>query len=201
MITLTAAIPAVSLSFMKYILIALFISFFISAKCRKDKPGLQGKYFGYAKAEINGSAVYFNLASGGLLYNLPDTISLNFEIWDGPTLKESIGIQKIYKRTTLPQRIYKFNYHADRIEKLSSGYYTLRDDGDVLCDIYNVYEPDSLQNDIVITYFNQLTNEIKGTFQATYLIDSGLVVNGSKCRPSAPDTIRIRNGAFHTKLF
>lgn len=174
---------------------------FVFAKCKKDKLEPDGQYFGYAKGEINGVVVNYNKANGGLLYNLADSVSLNFEKWDGLILKESISVQKIYKQTNLPQRINKYDYTAIRIEKLSSSYYTLRDDGDVVCDVYNIYEPDSLQNYIIITSYNFQTKEIKGTFQATYLIDSSRVAGVGKCRPSAPDTIRIRNGEFHTKIF
>jgi hypothetical protein len=184
---------------MKKSLIITCFCIFTFAKCKKDPP--EEQYFGYAKAHINGTIVNFNKVRGNLLYNLEDSVSLNFEKWDGLVLKESISIQKIYKNTNNSQRIYKYSYSNNRIEKLSSAYYTLRDDGDVLCDVYNVYEPDSIQNFITITSFNTQTKEIRGTFQATYLIDSSRVIAIGKCRPTAPDTIRIRNGEFYTKIF
>lgn len=182
------------------IIISLFF-LFVFAKCKKDKIDSNGNYFGYAKAEVNGVTVNYNKVNGSLLYNLTDSISLNFEKWEGLVLKETISIQKIYKQLNLPQRIYKYNYAATRIEKLSSSYYTLRDDGDVICDIYNTHEPDSLQNFIIITSYNPQTKEIRGTFQATYLIDSNRIATIGKCRPLAPDTLRIRNGEFYTKIF
>ncbi len=177
---------------MKYILVTLCISFSIFAKCKKDK--WEGIYFGYAKAEINGVKVNFK-ASGGLLYNLADSISLVFQKLDGFVLKESISIQKIYKGTNLPQSIHKVDNSTIRVESLSSAYYMT--DDDLICDIYDVYEPDSAQNYISITDFNSQTKEIKGIFQVTYLIDPAW----RKCNPAAPDTIRIRNGVFHTKVF
>lgn len=170
---------------------------FVFAKCKKEIPDQEGNYFGYAKAEINGVVVNYNKVRGTLLYNLEDSISLNLEKWDGLILKQAIGIQKIFKRTNSPQRVYPHDYSAVRIEKLSSSYNTLRDDGDVLCDVYNVYQPDSLQNYVTITAYNSQTKEIRGTFQATYLIDTSRV----KCYSNAPDTIRIRNGEFYTKIF
>lgn len=169
----------------------------VFAKCKKKVPEPDTKYFGYAKAEINGVIVNYNKVNGRLLYNLEDSISLNLEKWDGLILKQAIGIQKIFKLTNLLQRIYQYDYTATRIEKLSSSYYTLRDDGDVLCDIYNVHQPDSLQNHVTITSYNSQTKEIWGTFQATYLIDTTRL----KCRSNAPDTIKIRNGEFYTKIF
>jgi hypothetical protein len=187
--------------FMKNFLLPVLLCTFAFSTCKKDKAAPEGNYFGYAKAEINGVSVNYNKANGALLYNLNDSISLNFEKWDGSVLKESISIQKIYKGTNLSQRIYKYDYTETRIKKLSSGYYTLRDDGDVVCDLYNIYEPDSLQNYIIISSYNPQTKEIRGTFQATYLIDSARVATIGKCRATAPDTIRIRNGEFYTKIF
>lgn len=178
---------------MKQILVSACFYLFLFAGCKKSSTE---PYFGYAKADINGVSVSFNKARGNILYNLNDTISLNFEKWDGLILKEEIGIQKIFKLTNNSQRIHKYSYNGWLIEKLSSSYGTLRDDGDVGCDMYDIYQPDSLQNHITITSFNPQTNEIRGTFQATYLIDPTRI----KCRPTAPDTIRIRNGEFYTKI-
>ena len=180
---------------MKQILFSACLCLFLFAGCKKDSTEPEGNYFGYAKAEINGVTVNFNKARAALLYNLDDSISVIFEKWDGLLLKESIDMQKIYKRTTNPQRVYKYQNNINRIQRLSSAYYTLSNGGDVICDVYDNYEPDSLQNYITITSFNPQTNEIRGTFQATYLIER------PKCRPAAPDTIRIRNGEFYTKIF
>ena len=178
----------------KAVIIGCFF-IFIFAKCKKES--LEAKYFGYAKAELNRIAINFNKVRGALLYNSEDSLSVSFEKWDGLILKESITILKIFKVTNTAQQIYKYDYTVNRVVKLSSGYYTFRDDGDVGCDTYNIYEPDSLQNNITITSFNSQTKEIKGTFQATYLIDPSRI----KCRPTAPDTIRIKNGEFYTKIF
>ncbi|MDQ6758199.1 MAG: hypothetical protein M3004_14850 [Bacteroidota bacterium] len=180
---------------MKKTIIIGCLSIFIFAKCKKNPP--EEQYYGYAKAEINGTMINFNKVKGILLYALEDSIALSFERWDGLILRESISILKIFKGTNAAQRIYKYDYSVNRLARLSSGYYTFRDDGDVGCDTYNIYEPDSSQNKIIITSFNSQTKEIKGTFQATYLIDQ----TRPKCRLSAPDTIRIRNGEFYTKIF
>jgi hypothetical protein len=180
---------------MKQILLGACLCLFLFAKCKKDSTEPEGNYFGYAKADINGVTVNFNKVRGGLLYNLDDSISLSLEKWDGLLFKEQITFQKLFKWTINPQRIYKFPNNINRIQKLSSAYYTLSNGGDVICDVYDNYEPDSLQNYITITSFNSQTNEIRGTFQATYLIEM------PKCRTAAPDTLRIRNGEFYTKIF
>lgn len=178
----------------KAVIICCFF-IFIFAKCKKDP--LEEKYFGYAGAELNGITVNFNKVHGALFYNSEDSLSVSLEKWDGLVLKESFSILKIIKVPNIAQRIYKFDYTVNRVAKLSSGYYTFRDDGDVGCDSYNIYEPDSLQNYITITSFNSQTKEIRGTFQTTYLIDQST----PKCRTTAPDTIRIKNGEFYTKIF
>ena len=184
---------------MKTSLIITCFCIFTFAKCKKDNNEPEGQYFGYTKATVNGNIITYNKCAGSFLLNNPDSIGLSFERWEGLISKEAIGFQRVANFLS-PQRIYKYNLNLTPI-KLSSTYSTLRDDGDVLCDFYNIYEPDSLQNFITITSFNTQTKEIRGTFQATYLIDSSRVIAIGKCRPTAPDTIRIRNGEFYTKIF
>ena len=70
------------------------------------------------------------------------------------------------------------------------------DDGDVLCDIYDVHTGDSITNGMHLTNYNQQLKEVKGTFQVTLIIDN----SRPKCLASAPDTIRITNGEFYTKF-
>lgn len=180
---------------MRHSLLLALCCIFVFAKCKKEKN--DGNYFGYAKAELNGIAVTYNEIRGGTSHN-SDTSWLVFERWESLIPKEVMNFGSLVKTINLSQRIHKRN-HGDNT--LTSNYYTLRDDGDIPCDDYNIYEPDSLQNFITITSFNPQTKEIKGTFQATYLIDSARVATKGKCRPSAPDTIRIRNGEFYTKIF
>ncbi len=181
---------------MKKLTIALLLSIFLFGNCDKDNNELGGTYFGYAKAELNGKEVYFNKARAGLLYNLTDSISLIFERYERLILKEALDFQKVHKAVS-KQQVYKYDYSFTKIQKLSSGYNTLSDDGDVLCDVYHVFESDSLQNKITITSFDPSSKEIKGKFEGTYVIDKTRI----KCVPSAPDTIRVKNGVFHTKLF
>lgn len=187
---------------MKNILLLIFcITFLIFAKCEKVGVEWEGEYFGSAKAEINGSIFYFNKLRGALKSNSMDSIYLGLLNWDGLILKNALSIGPLDSTIGIKQRLNRLNYSTPIIEHLSSTYSTLRDDGDVLCDFYHIFEPDSLQNFIIITYFNPQTKEIRGKFQATYLIDSNRVATIGKCRPDAPDTIRIKNGEFSTKIF
>jgi hypothetical protein len=176
-----------------HILITCFF-IFIFAKCKKDNNDPGGQYYGYAKAIVNGNLLTFNIARAGFFNNNPDSVGVIFEQWDGLIAKEVVSFGPMVKTILLNQKIFKA---VNGGSILTSNYSTLRDDGDVLCDFYNIYEPDSLQNFITITSFNTQTKEIRGTFQATYIIDTTRL----KCRLSAPDILLIRNGEFYTKIF
>ncbi len=69
-------------------------------------------------------------------------------------------------------------------------------DGDVNCDIYNIVEELSSENQIEITEYDSESKEFRGTFRAVFAIDE----NREKCNPNAPDTIRFTNGEFHSKI-
>lgn len=173
--------------------------FFLTfAKCKKDKIDSNAQYFGSLTVVVNGNSVTFNKTRGTKSNTNLDSIGFIFERWEGLILKEAVSFGPLLKSINQPQRIYNSAFGTNI---LTSSYSTLRDDGDVLCDFYKIYEPDSLQNYITISTYNPQTEEIRGTFQATYLIDSARIRTIGKCRPTASDTIRIRNGQFYTKLF
>lgn len=182
---------------MKRILVLFILSYLLLlfATCKKDEP--EGDYFGYCKFTVNGQEIRFNKCTGNILYNNSDSITFSFKKWDGLILKESIGFFKAHKNIAIRQKVYKIELPIVFSKKLTSVFSTLSDDGDVLCDVYNVLESDSLINNITITSYNERTRKIKGTFEVTYIIDT----SGTKCRATAPDTLRIRNGEFCTKIF
>lgn len=184
--------------FMRCLMLIGVMSLFIFAKCKKEKIDSTSNYFGYAKAEANGGLINYNKVKGTKSSTNSDSIGLSFQRWEGLILKEVISFGPLIKTLNQQQRIRKSIFGSNI---LTSNYGTLRDDGDVLCDYYNIYEADSLQNYIIITAYNPQTNEIKGTFRATYLIDFLRVATIGKCRLSTPDTIRIKNGEFYTKIF
>jgi hypothetical protein len=71
-------------------------------------------------------------------------------------------------------------------------FYSLISDGDVLGDDYSVL--DSENNFVEIEEFNQKTNEIKGSFQLTF------VLTGQARNNLLPDTLKFTGGQFHTIL-
>jgi len=76
----------------------------------------------------------------------------------------------------------------DSVERAK--YYYL--DQDVLYGVYKVLESDTT-NAITISSYDSVSREIKGTFNVTFVPEH-------LPYPGAPDTIRFRNGQFHTKI-
>lgn len=73
------------------------------------------------------------------------------------------------------------------------GLHTSLSDGDVLGDSY--YTVDSEDNYIQIDNYNEKNKEIKGSFQLT--LANARIPRSSN---ALPDTLRFRNGRFHTKI-
>lgn len=65
-------------------------------------------------------------------------------------------------------------------------------DHDVVYGVYKVLESDST-NAITISSYDSVSREIKGSFNVTFVPEH-------LPYPGAPDTIRFRNGWFHTKI-
>jgi len=96
------------------------------------------------------------------------------------------------------QTIYFYNKGDGTVNldknRVMSSFVTLSNDGDVLCHTYGVLESDSLNNWVKITKYDEKTKELSGEFSVTY-------IKTRECATlSYPDTIRIRNGVFHTKI-
>lgn len=63
---------------------------------------------------------------------------------------------------------------------------------DILYGVYKILEADS-SSFITLTSYDPVSREVKGTFDVTFIKEI-------KPYPNAPDTIRLRNGKFHTKV-
>lgn len=91
--------------------------------------------------------------------------------------------------------ITDFNFQCVVDEPVAYGsFWTLGNDGDVSQDNYDVLETED--NYIVIDFYNTNTQEVKGSFQVTFVINRRSANNPS----SLPDTLRFTNGIFHTKI-
>lgn len=88
--------------------------------------------------------------------------------------------------------VYPGTYIIDRsVDTLiGSKYFYL--DHDVLYGVYIVLESDTT-NAITISSYDSVSREIKGSFNVTFVPEH-------LPYPGAPDTIRFRNGQFHTKI-
>lgn len=76
-----------------------------------------------------------------------------------------------------------------------SNYGTLKDDGDVACDYYDLLLSDSINNYIELTEVGTEQKRFKGRFSVTYLR-----TNTNICDETKLDTLRFRNGEFFLKL-
>ncbi|MBX2889997.1 MAG: hypothetical protein KF734_03655 [Saprospiraceae bacterium] len=65
-------------------------------------------------------------------------------------------------------------------------------DVDILYGVYKILEADS-SSFITVTSYDTVSKELKGTFDVTFITEI-------KPYAGAPDTIRLRNGSFHTKV-
>ena len=73
-------------------------------------------------------------------------------------------------------------------------YGTRQDDGDVVCELFKVYEPDSVTNYIQVTNQDNNFKEVWGVFNVT-------LYKAESCpEKNSGDTLRCTNGKFHILL-
>jgi hypothetical protein len=178
---------------MMKLLFAILVVFLFS--CSKGSNEASGNYFGYGKATING-AQWDSKARGFLLDGKPDSVVLVFENMQGDVTKDDISFYKVSTQL-IRQKVGKMDF-SNLSKRLAARYAVMRPDGIIVCTLYNVLEQDSLLNNITITSYDSATKEIKGTFEVSFLMDTTL---NKSCNPGALDTVRVRNGEFHTKIF
>jgi hypothetical protein len=65
-------------------------------------------------------------------------------------------------------------------------------DHDVIYGQYRILESDS-SSFVTLISFDSITGEVRGTFDLTFLVEH-------RPFPGAPDTLRLRNGQFYTRL-
>ncbi|MCE6990616.1 hypothetical protein [Dyadobacter sp. CY323] len=82
--------------------------------------------------------------------------------------------------------------HCNESDPVYGILYTWIDDGCVIGDEYKILESEN--NFLQIESYNEKSKEIKGTFQLTFVLER----EGSD--HTLPDTLRFREGKFHTKI-
>lgn len=176
---------------MKWYKLILLGAFNLLFSCNKDYE-TDDQYWGTVTAIQNGQAwsakVIGNNNSNTSAFNLSFSRfnEAGFE-------RESIGVLNIPKKNGW-NRLYKVDYLNPDSLKTTAVYYSLTDDGDVICDHYNVIESDSLSNFVQVDSYDKNSSEVSGKFSFKMLIKL------PKCNSSAPDTLVFKNGSFHTVI-
>ncbi len=170
--------------------ILFIIGLFFLAGCEK---GLES--FGFARATFNNNEwradqvrcrrdnKCFNRYIGLELKKINkrgyirETLTLSFYPIQGP--------QKLYKVSTRPLGCSNDSLRI-------SGYYKHTDDGDVVSHFYELLESEN--NYVTITNYNENNKTISGNFNLTFILDN------YPNAPDKPDTIRVTNGEFYTKI-
>lgn len=158
------------------------------ASCKKDKSDLSA---GTASALKNGVQWNPEISIGA--GERHGTFSLRFERSADGFLRERMGIANIPKLAG-QNPIYMRYFTTIDSSRVVGHYTSLTDDGDVICDRYNVVEQDTASNYVRVDSYQQSTGKVSGKFSIK------LVVRLPKCNPNAPDTLTISNGVFETTL-
>jgi len=189
---------------MKNILALLFlIVVLFGGSCKKQDLSLSPlKYsWGSAKAEVNDTQWQANACRAGISPKKSDTIFLELGRAD------NIQFHELLRFHFLPIQLgiyylpdMQLNLSNTKTKTVGMNFF-IKGDNDLDCAAYeNLHDADSLQNWVEITEYNEKTKEIKGKFSCNMIINPKGSNAGPKCKPTDPDTIRIRNGMFHTKI-
>ena len=92
-------------------------------------------------------------------------------------------------------KLQKINYQIF-LDTISVGFYTFRSDGDVVTGVYTVIENDTIEDYVQFFDFDNITKEVSGIFQASFVVAEGF----NSSQSGYGDTIIIKDGVFHTKI-
>ena len=177
---------------MKKLLLLLTLALPLFNMCKTDEePGpLPPEYFGETAVFKNG--VEAIVKSYGTQIEPDSTLSINIDLFNSN--QSNIGkllFQNILPRTgsvSLKKKVYPTN---------GTAYVVFFDsNGDFLNGFYDLLETEP-SNSLIITSFDDIADEITGSFNVTMVVDS--VSNASN--PSLVDTLRFTGGYFHTKIY
>lgn len=183
----------------KYSIIFLFLLF---NSCKRDEPILV-KSWGNMSVEFNQDRGYFRnqiFAIIGTSCNDP-LILIDMARTDKTNYPYPTDNFIFYN---LPARkgVYRFKTYSKQPECRDVPYITevsaiySREEGDVTIQSYKILDSPKENNYLQIDDYNKDTKEIKGRFQVVFIVDSPRKLRGNY----DPDTIRLTNGVFHTKI-
>ncbi len=158
----------------------LIIMAIATVSCQKEGEGVApSSYFCLQKNGKNWKGeIWANV-------NQQKNMDISIMVYDHNMLREVLTIGNIPIQKGL---------HTLKTAINSTSYTTLQDDGDVVCDIYDLWVADSLNNYVEMADFDIGKKLFEGTFSGTY------IRNRAICDESKPDTLRFREGTFHIKL-
>jgi len=161
--------------------------------CKKEEQGTLGsaEYFGVVSAnqnevdwESSEPYAYENFANG-------TGISLSFPVYDNfERLRETLTFSKI----PFSPGTYRLEDANLQEDDGKVGSFFSFDDVDLVLAYYVVLESDS-SSFITLESFDEETQEVRGTFDVTFIKR-----NHYDTTQEFPDTLRFRDGVFHTKL-
>ncbi len=168
--------------------IAILLLLAVSCKKGSEIPEEQNPYWGTVTVDKNG-VPWTALPSVSISPKFKDKLNFNFTQVDELGFKrEKCGIIKVPAQ----EGAYPLSNTSIQVDDGLVGSNYFFNDYDLLLGYYDVLEADS-SSFVTITSYDTLTREVKGAFEATFIV---------RQRPysGAPDTIRLRNGIFHTKV-
>lgn len=162
--------------------------FFYSCKKEITPPEEPSVYWGTVHVDKNGVPWIVSPAVS-IHTKFKNTINLTFTEFDQYGFKkEKSGMFKV------PAHPGTYSLHKTSIQVddgLVGSNFFFNDD-DFLLGYYDVLEADS-SSFLTITSYDTVTKEMKGKFEVIFKVTQ-------RPYPGAPDTIRLQNGVFHTKV-
>ncbi len=160
----------------------------LAACYRTPPPEDNSPYWGTTEAIKNGTPwvgepfSFVNINHGKGLEIIIDSV------YTSGFRKESLSFSKVPFQ---PGKSPLVNTFPQTDDGLAGAHYFILED-DIILGNYTVLESDS-SSFITLTSYDSTSKELKGIFDITFIVDH---------RPNAsyPDTIRFRNGRFHTRL-
>ncbi|MFN0214141.1 MAG: hypothetical protein ACKVT2_07780 [Saprospiraceae bacterium] len=173
---------------MKFQILILAFLFGLAACDKNLPPADDSPYWGTTEALINGKQwsgepfSFININHGKGFQIIVDSLD-KYGI-----RREALSFSKVPFQ---PGKSLLINTFPQTDDGLVGAHYFILDD-DVILGNYKVLESDS-SSYITLMSYDSISRELKGTFDITFIVDH---------RPDAsyPDTIRFRNGQFHTRL-
>lgn len=150
-------------------------------------PSLPDDYWGEASAQKNGQPW---TANPSCFIDIIDEETINIALdsfSDGYYLKEGLYFREVFPEVKTYE-VSKWSAVKDGKTDAFLNYWS----GDQSLGAYDILETDTT-NRLTLELYDTLSKEIKGRFDLTFVVRK-------RPYPSAPDTIRFREGKFHGKL-